>query len=308
MTIAPSKLGIDVSKATLDIFDASTAKFWQIANAPADIKRCLASLPKGSRLLFEATGPYDTELRKALNASGLAFARINPGRARDFARFKGCLAKTDRIDARLLAMMIDHVDLTVEQAFDDDREALAALHRRRDQLVEQRAVERARFADAPDRRECESLKRHMAFLDAEITALEAEIEALIEQPAFAEKHAILKSCKGVGPVTRTTLLALLPELGSVSSKAIASLAGLAPFNCDSGKFKGQRHIHGGRARVRRALYMAAVNAIRCIPRLRATYLEIAKRSGIKKVGVVAVARKLLVILNAMVRDGKAFAA
>jgi transposase len=308
MTIAPSKLGIDISKAWLDVFDATTGSACRLANRSADIQSFLAMLPKGSRLVFEATGPYDTVLRQCLNNADLVFARLNPARVRDFARFKGQLAKTDAIDARMLAMMADAVDLTSERAFDDDREALAALHRRRDQLVEQRAVERARSADAPDPRERESLKRHMTFLDGEIAVVEADIDALLRAPALAEQVVILRSLKGVGPVTAATLLALLPELGSLSHKAIAALAGLAPLNCDSGRFRGQRHVRGGRARVRRALYMAAINAIRVVPRFKAQYTAIVARSGIKKVGIVAVARKLLVTLNAMMRDGKPFAA
>jgi len=308
MTIAPSKIGIDISKAWLDIFDATTGRASRIANAPVEIEAFLASLPEVSCLAFEATGPHDTALRQALSKPSLRSARLNPARVREYARYKGFLAKTDAIDARILAMMACEVEFGLDQVYDTGREALAALHRRRDQLVDQRAAERTRIADAPDQRERESLKRHMAFLDGEIATIEAEIEALLEQPAFAAKVAILRSLKGVGPVTATTLLALLPELGTLSHKAIAALAGLAPFNCDSGKFRGQRHIRGGRARVRRALYMAALNAIRAIPRFKDQYTAIAARSGVRKVGVVAVARKLLVTLNAMLREGKPFAA
>jgi len=308
MTIAPSKIGIDISKAWLDIYDATTGQPRRLANAQGQIKAFLAALPEGSCLVFEATGPHDTVLRRCLNGTGLKFARLNPARVRDFARYKGKLAKTDAIDARVLAMMAEGAEFSLEQAFDDEREALVALHRRRDQLVGQRAIERTRVATAPDQRERESLKRHMAFLDGEIRAIEADIAALLQQPSFKAKVAILRSLKGVGPVTATTLIALLPELGSLSAKAIAALAGLAPLNCDSGKFRGQRHIRGGRARVRRAVYMAALNAIRAIPRFKAQYTSIAARSGVRKVGVVAVARKLLVTLNAMLRDGKPFAA
>ncbi len=308
MTVAPSKIGIDVSKAWLDIYDATSGRAQRLANSQEVVKRFLASLPQDSRLVFEATGPYDLALRKSLDDAGLAFARLNPARARDYARFKGKLAKTDAIDARMLAMMVDVVDFAAERAFDEDHEALAALHRRRDQLVGQRAVERNRSADAPDQRERESLKRHMAFLDAEIALIDAHIAAMLMLPAFAPRLEILRSLKGIGPVTATTLLALMPELGALTPKTAAALAGLAPHNCDSGKFRGQRHVGGGRARVRRALYMAALSAIRRIPRFNAQYKAIAARSGKRKIGIIAVARKLIVTLNAMLREGKPFAA
>lgn len=182
------------------------------------------------------------------------------------------------------------------------------MHRRRDQLVEMRAIERGRSADVADTGEHSSLARHLAWLDAEIERIEVQTRALVMRSGLARKAALLQSLKGVGWVTVTTLLALLPELGERSAKAIAALAGLAPINNDSGTLRGQRHIAGGRRRVRRALYMAALSAIRSVPRFQAFYLGVKARSGHAKVAIIAVARKLLVTLNAMVRSGQPFTA
>jgi transposase len=308
MTLAPSRIGIDVSKAWLDIFDATTRTLFRCPNTPDDIARFLATLGPNTTLLFEATAPYDMDLRRALATAPCRVIRVNPGRARDFARASNYLAKTDAIDARMLAAMASAIDLPGEPPFDEEREALAALHRRRDQLVEMRAVERGRKASVPDMVERASIERHIHWLDGEIKMLEGQIRAAIKQPAFARKAALLRSLKGVGEVTIATLLALLPELGYRSHKGIAALAGLAPVNCDSGTFRGQRRIRGGRRRVRQALYMAALAAIRGIPRFKAFYSAIRARSGHAKVAIIAVARKLLVVLNAIMKTGQPFRA
>jgi transposase len=308
MTIAPSCLGIDVSKAWLDAFDAMASKAFRIANDPEAITRLLAALPPGSLVVFEATAPHDTALRKALAAMPLRTVRVNPARARDFARASGFLAKTDKIDARMLAAMAAALPPKSEPAFDPERERLASLHRRRDQLVEMRAVERGRIGEATEPGEHDSICRHIQWLTNEIAAIQAKIRNAIKQPAFAKIAALLRTANGVGEVTTVTLLALLPELGHRSPKSIAALAGLAPLNCDSGQFRGRRHINGGRRRVRRALYMAALAAIRTVPRFKACYDAVRIRSGHAKIAIVAVARKLLVALNAMVRTSQPFRA
>jgi transposase len=151
-----------------------------------------------------------------------------------------------------------------------------------------------------------SLVRHVQWLDTEIGVIEAQTKAALRQPTLAPAAKLLRTATGVGMVTVTTLLALLPELGRRSAKTIAALAGLAPYNCDSGKFRGQRRIQGGRGRVRRALYMAALSAIRRVPHFRAAYLAIKKRSGKAKIAIVAVARKLLITLNSMMKTGQPF--
>lgn len=306
MTIAHRRFGIDISKPWLDVFDTGTNKLSRVANRPADINAWLCSVPLEARLIYEATAPYDTELRRAITAAGRTSVRANPSRARDFARAAGFLAKTDAVDARMLAAMPDALDMAPATAFDAEREALIALHRRRDQLVDIRATERGRCADEPDEAARESLLRHVFWLDAEIKVLDAKIRAMLEKPAVAAKVALLRTAKGVGDVTITTLIALLPELGQRSAKSIAALAGLAPLNRDSGAMRGQRHIGGGRTRVRRALYMAALSAIRFVPRFKDYYLALKARCGHAKVAVIAVARKLLVTLNAMLKNGEPF--
>jgi transposase len=309
MTIAPpSQIGTDIAKDWLDHYDATTRQAQRITNDEANITLFVNALPPHSSVTFEATAPYDTVLRRCLSAARVTAFRVNPGQARDFAKSRRFLAKSDQIDARVLALMAQDIPLTPEPPFDEDRERLAAMHRRRDQLVSVRAVERGRIADAPDAFERNSLARHIAWLDAEIAALDADIKAALKRPAFAPTVALLRSAQGVGEVTAATLIALLPELGKRSAKTIAALAGLAPFNCDSGKFRGQRRIQGGRRRVRQALYMAAITAIRWVPRFKAAYLAIKQRSGHAKVGIIAVARKLLIALNSMLKTGQPFRA
>lgn len=308
MTITHRFIGIYVCKTHLDIFDAATAKSWRIANSAAAVAHLLASWPHPDvRVIFEATGSYDRILRSALQAAAVAYVRVNPARARDFARATSALAKTDAIDARLLASMGRALDLAPSQAADPQRERLTRLQRRRDQLVATRADEKKRIQLAQDEDVRASIATHIAWINAEIDRLQAAADQLVE--ACAQLRALrrqLQTAPGVGPVTALTLIALLPELGQRSAKTIAALAGLAPFNNDSGAFRGQRHIRGGRRRVRQALYMAALAAIRKVPPLAERYRNILRRSGHAKVAIIAVARKLLVALNAMVKTGAPF--
>lgn len=306
MTLSAFRVGCDVSKAQLDFFQAATCTASRIANEAGAIAAFLARLPPHAIVVFEATAPYDMVLRQALDQAGIRALRVNPSRARDFARAAGFLAKTDAVDARMLARLPDALDMPQAPSFDREREALVALNRRRDQLVDMRAVERGRLADEPDKAIRTSLEGHIQWLDRAILAIEAKIEKLLARPSFAPRVALLGSVKGVGRVTIATLIALLPELGSRSPKTIAAIAGLAPLNRDSGAMRGQRHIAGGRRRVRQALYMAALGAIRGIERFKRIYLAVKARSGHAKVAIVAVARKLLVTLNAMIRSGEPF--
>jgi transposase len=306
MTIHPCFIGCDIAKSHLDLFDETSGTSLRIANTSEAIATWLSSLdPRAGFVAFEATGPYDRLLRQALEQAGCRFARINPARARDFARATGRLAKTDAIDARMLAAMARMLALEPDAACEPARNALAQLHKRRDQLVEMRAAERVRHSEGHDA--TGSLARHIAWLDTEIATLERLIsEALRADETLARTQALLRSAPGVGPVTATTLIALMPELGHVSPKAIAALAGLAPFNNDSGRRRGQRTIKGGRRRVRRALYMAALAAIRTSPRFKAFYVAVKARSAAAKVAIIAVARKLLTVLNAMLKTHQPF--
>jgi len=308
MTIAHRFIGIDVCKTHLDIYDEATGTSQRIANSATAIAAMLAGWPSaGVRVIFEATGSYDRILRSALEAAAVAYVRVNPARARDFARATSALAKTDAIDARLLASMGRALALAPSQAPDPQRQRLTRLQRRRDQLVAARADDKKRLHVAEDEEVRASIAAHIAWIDAEIERLQALADRLVAGSArLLALRKQLETVPGVGPVTALTLIALMPELGQRSAKTIAALAGLAPFNNDSGAFRGQRHIRGGRRRVRQALYMAALAAIRKVPHLAAHYRNVAQRSGHAKVGIIAVARKLLVTLNAMARTGTCF--
>jgi transposase len=304
MMIHPGFVGIDVSKHSLDVFaNGRTERFANTAESLAGLVGCW----QGSFVLFEATGRYDARLRQALEGAGIAFARVNPARARDFARATGRLAKTDAIDARMLALMAQSLAVARERKSDIEREALARAHKRRDQLVHMRQQERTRFSECDDAELRADIEKHLQWLNAQIARWDAEIKRLLAQSqSLIEDARRLRSIVGIGPVAAATLLALVPELGSLSPKQIAALAGLAPFNVDSGQFRGQRRIKGGRKRVRDALYMAAVAAARYSPRLKPLYKRLRAAGKPAKVALIAVARKLLVIANAIMRDKTEF--
>lgn len=308
MTLHPCTIGIDVSKAHLDRFDTQSRQSSRIPNTAQALAEPLAAWRRSHAfVVFEATGTYDEVLRRALHAAGMPHARVDPAKARAFARYAGVLAKTDKLDARMLARMAEAGELRPQPPLDEAREALRQLHRRRDQLVAMRQMERTRLKEARHADEAESLERHIAFLSGEIADLEARTAALIKAtPAFQLRQASLRQVPGIGPVAAATLLALMPELGQISNKAAAALAGLAPFNRDSGRWRGERHIAGGRRRVREALYMAAVAASRSNTRLAAFYKSLRAAGKPPKLAFIALARKILVTLNAIIRDGSIY--
>jgi len=300
MNIHPGFVGIDVSKHHLDVFDGGRLE--RVANTQESVA-ALVGRWHGSFVLFEATGRYDACLRKVLEAEGIQFARVNPARARDFTRATGRLAKTDAIDARMLAAMAQSLLFARERRSDPEREALARAHKRRDQLVHVRKQERTRLTECDDGELRADIEDHIRWLDQQIARWDAEIDRPVRQSAALTQSASrLRSIPGIGPVAAATLLALVPELGSLSPKKIAALVGLAPFNVDSGQFRGIRRIKAGRKRVRDALYMAAVAAARCNPRLKAVYVRLRSAGKPAKLALIAVARKLAVIANAVLRD------
>jgi transposase len=307
MIIPPDIVGIDVAKHHLDIFDGATAKPARLANQAAAIEAWLKSLGEGRLLIFEATGAYDAALRRALVTAKVAFVRVNPTAARSFAKAAGFLAKTDQVDARMLAAM--GAALRPEPAEPAGDERLVQLHKRRDQLVACRKQERTRRRETQSVELLAGLERHLAFLDTEIDAIDDQIAALIAaEPALKRDRALLVSMPGVGPAVSACLLALLPELGKRSPKTIAALVGLAPINQDSGLKRGQRCIRGGRKRVRDALYMAAVGAVRTSSRFRTDYQRLRNAGKPAKLALIAIARKLVTVANAILRDQQPFAA
>jgi len=300
-------VGIDVSKHHLDIFDEGIGVSERVANTPHAITELVARWRCDALVVFEATGVYDLGLREALRAAGIRFARINPARARDFARASGQLAKTDPIDARMLAAFARAMQPATEQTANPARSALAGLAKRRDQLVLMRAQEKNRRSEADNRGMAERISRLIEILDGEIAEIEADIKELIKaEQEIADDARLMRSLPGVGPVACMQLIAQMPELGHVGAKQIAALAGLAPFNVDSGAFRGKRKIAGGRKRVRDALYMAALNAVRRVDPFKTFYARLRQAGKPAKLALIAVARKLLTVLNAMMRDRKPY--
>ena len=305
--IHPVFIGCDVSKAHLDLFDTRTQAHLRIDNTAAAIEAWLNTVAEPeATVVLEATGPYDRLICAALEERQRPYCRVNPARARDFARATGLLAKTDAIDARLLARMGQMLRPPQSVPAEPSRCRLAAIHARRDQLVAMRQQERTRLRSA-DPTQVDSIERHLTWLDDEIEEVEKAChDHARADPAIREQNARLRSVPGIGPVAAVTLLALMPELGGSSPKAMAALAGLAPFNADSGTKRGQRHIPGGRKRVRDALYMAALVAYRMKAPFARTAQAMAAKGKPFKVMIIAIARKILVTANAILRDKTMF--
>lgn len=306
--IAENYIGCDVSKDTLDLFDERSRRHCRIANDEAAIATYVAGLNKSCDfVVMEATGVYDRLLRHALAKAGVAFSRHNPQHTHYYTKTDRQRGKTDRLDAAMLAGYGRRYQPDADPAPNQKGERLQSLARRRDQLVEIRAREKMALSQAFDADVAADITASIEALDARIQALEALIKAAIrDDKETSGDYALLVSAPGVSTVTALALIAHMPELGQRSPKSIAALAGVAPINQDSGKKKGRRPIRGGRSRVRRALYMAALGAIRACARFRSAYEAIAARSGSKKLAIIAIARKLIVTLNAMIRDQKAF--
>jgi transposase len=301
-------VGIDVAKEHLDLAFGATATPEQSAYTAAALAQLVSRLQAlpAVQVIVEATGGLEVPLLTALWAAGLAVARVNPQRVREFAKASGRLAKTDRLDARLLAQFGAALQPAATPLPSADSETLVALVGRRRQLVDMRTMEHNRRLSAPQTLHAR-LDNHLAWLDAEITALEQEISDFIQQnPAWAAKDAVLQSAPGVGQVTARTLLAVLPELGAIDRKKIAALVGVAPFNHDSGRLRGKRFIQGGRYAVRSVLYMATLSATRYNPSIHTFYEHLLAAGKAKKLAIVACMRKLLTMLNAMLRDMQAW--
>lgn len=298
-----SFIGIDLAKDWLDLgfsYDGHAERVAHNADAIAGLCERLCNEPP-TLIVMEATGGLETTLASALAAAGLPVAVVNPRQVRDYAKACGRLAKTDRLDALVLAAFAAAIRPQVRPLPDEDTRALGDLLARRRQLIDRRVQEKLRLDRASPMQRA-SLREHIAWLDERIARLDTDLtHALRTSPVWREQDDLLKAIPGIGAVTRATLLALLPELGTWGPKEIAALAGVAPFNRDSGKHQGERVIWGGRAQVRRALYMAAVSAMRCNPVIRAFYERLRGQGKPAKVALTACMRKLLVIMNAMLK-------
>lgn len=307
--IVQNYVGCDISKDRLDFFDEASRCFQRVANQPDAIAAHVAGLCAGRDfVVMEATGVHDRLLRHALAKAGIAFSRHNPAHTHHYAKSTTQRAKTDRLDARMLSSYGRRYQPEAEPMPCEKGEHLQSLARHRDRLVEARAKFKKHLGEAFDEDVITDIKELIADFDTRIDALESRITKAIRQAEdTALAYALMISVPGVSTITALSLLAHMPELGQRSPKSIAALAGLAPFDNESGKLKHRSKISGGRSRVRRALYMAALGAIRANDRFKAFYTALAARSGSKKLAIVAVARKLLVTLNAIIRDKTAFA-
>jgi transposase len=300
-------VGIDVSKATLDVHCRPTNSAFSCPNDPAGVASLaerLAGLAP-ALVVLEATGGYEIAAVAALAARGLAVAVVNPRQARDFAKSTGRLAKSDRIDAAVLAHFGQAVRPEPRPLPREEVVALDALLARRRQILDMLTMERNRLPGCRDGRVRADVESHVAWLEGRLKDSDKALEGAVKaSAAWREKEDLLRSIPGIGPVASRTLLAAMPELGELSGKQAAALAGLAPFDDDSGTRRGSRHVRGGRADVRRALYMAALSAVKHNPTLKQFRERLAKAGKKAKVILTAVARKLVVIANAVLRSGQ----
>lgn len=299
-----SFVGIDVSKAHLDVAVLPQKRRRRLTNDEAGFDELLAWLgdPAGTLVVLEATGGYQIPAVGALATAGFDVVVANPRQVREHARSRGRLAKTDQLDAEAIADFAQRNQPAVRALPDEQTRLLQALMARRRQLLEMLTMEKNRLQQAPPAL-AKQIAKHVSWLKKQLQQLDDDLDDQIRRSdLWREQDQLLRSVPGVGDVTSRTLLADLPELGQVSHKQIAALAGVAPLNRDSGQFAGHRTIWGGRATVRTALYMAVVSAIRHNPIIRAFYQRLKQLGKASKVAMVACMRKLLVILNAMLKD------
>jgi transposase len=298
-------VGIDVAKAMLDVAIGSDGEVVQAENNERGIARLLERLREmgPTLVVLEATGGYEGLVAGALAGNGLAVAVVNPRQVRDFAKATGVLAKTDRIDARVLARFAEVVRPEPRPLPTAEAKELEEFLSRRRQIVDMLTMEKNRLSIAATERMKKSLKKHIGWLEEALRRANDDIDTAVRNsPAWREQEDLLRSVPGIGPVSARTMLAELPELGTLDRKEIACLVGVAPLNRDSGTMKGTRTCWGGRASVRQVLYMAAISAVRCNPVIRRAYLALRARGKKHKVALVACMRKLLTILTAMARD------
>lgn len=304
--MSSSIIGVDVSKDTLDAHARNAKQNRRFDNSPAGVAELVvwAKTHAPTRIIFESTGPYQKLAVGALLTDGLPAVVVNARQVRDFAKGTGQLAKTDAIDAAILAHFGEVVATTVKPLDPQEIIEFRELHDRRSQLVTMRAIEKnhRHAAQHGSAKVSKNIDAHIDYLDKRIAELEDRMDKIVEESkTFREKDEILQSITGIGPQVARTLLVHLPELGQRTRQSIAALVGLAPFNDDSGQTRGTRHVCGGRSKVRVSLYQAAVAAVRHCPTMKAFYASLKARGKASKVALIAVARKLLVLANALLR-------
>jgi transposase len=303
MSTPPLFVGIDVAKAQLDIALRPTGERWAVANDDTEIAALVARLQAvhPTLIVLEATGGDQRAAVAALVAAGLPVAVVNPRHARDFAKATGQLAKTDPLDARALAHFAEAVRPTPRPLPDAQAEELRALLARRRQLVAMRTAEQNRLGNAPPRLQTD-IQAHITWLNTRLAALDDDLDTTLRMsPVWRAREERLRSVPGIGPVCARTLLFDLPELGTLSRQRLAALVGVAPFHRDSGTRHGTRLVWGGRAQVRTTLYMSTLVAVRYNPVLKVFYERLRTAGKAAKVALTACMRKLLTILNAMVK-------
>jgi transposase len=298
-------IGIDVSQAHLDVHVRPTAEAFRVSYDDAGLATLLTRLQalRPTLIVFEATGGYEVPLAATLASAALPLAIVNPRQIRHYGRAIGQLAKTDRLDAHLIARFAEDVRPAARPVPDEQARGLGELLARRRQLVEMLVAEQNRRRLVRDRRLQRHVDAHIAWLQEALRRLDHDLTTLVRStPAWREADDLLRSVPGIGPITASTLIGDLPELGRLDRRRIAALVGLAPFARDSGAFRGIRMISGGRPHIRHVLYMATLSAIKCNPAIRAFHHRLVAAGRPGKVAVTAAMRKLLTILNAMLRD------
>ena len=299
-----SFVGIDVSKSQLDIAVRPDNKKWSAVNAEADIARLVEKLRELSPqvIVIEATGGMEMPLVASLSQARMPVVVVNPRQVRDFAKAVGRLAKTDRIDAEILAHFGEAVKPEVRLLKDEDTQTLTALVTRRRQVVEMLTAEKNRLGISP-KVVHKDIQKHIDWLQKRLADIDSSLDSAIRNsPAWREKDDLLRSVPGVGQVLSISLITGLPELGTLSRRQIAALVGVAPLNRDSGLFRGKRTVWGGRSQLRSVLYMAALSASRVNPAISTFYRRLIEAGKKPKVALTACMRKLLIILNAMMKN------
>lgn len=302
-------IGIDVSKDELVVGSEGQAQLKSHPNSERGHAQLIGDLQASGEtielIVVEATGGYERQLVTALGSRGLPVVVVNPRQVRDFAKATGKLAKTDKIDARVLSAFASRIRPEARPLESEEQEELRDFLVRHEQLIQMLVAEKNRLLQAQGGSRHalrKKIKSHIRFLERELELLDSDLDdTLKKSPLWKEKDDLLQSVPGVGKQTSMTLLGLVPELGTLTAGQIGALIGVVPFNRDSGKFRGKRHISGGRPRVRAVLYMAALVATRFNPVIRAYYQRLVGAGKPKKVALVACMRKLLIVLNAMIK-------